>query len=312
LALLDLQLQQELEAAGNNADLKLKIESEYALKRYDILSKSSLQVNDLAADESEKVLKWAEMTLEERVSLVQSYLDKIAELEAQATETIAMFGENRTAAQQAELDSRYEREQLALEGSLADRKITQEQFDSDMRELEQIRREEQKQLDRETFDRNKKIQISNATMQTAQAVLAAFASGVATPIIGPATGAVYAAIAAAFGAAQIAAISAQPFTAARGGIVPGAGSGRVDTVDARLAPGEAVINSVSTSQFLPVLNAINQLGGGKPLVPTHNSAMSAPSGYAQPQVVKAYVVEREMTEMQASAQRLKRNSRLFR
>lgn len=49
---------------------------------------------------------------------------------------------------------------------------------------------------------------------------------------------------------------------ARGGLVDGPGTGKSDSINARLSNGEAVINAVSTRAYQPLLSAINQAGGG--------------------------------------------------
>lgn len=80
--------------------------------------------------------------------------------------------------------------------------------------------------------------------------------------------AVVAAVAA--GLKQVAAITAvQPqippvkmMKFSRGGMVLGQGTGTLDTIPAMLADGESVINARSTAMFAPVLDTINQLGGG--------------------------------------------------
>lgn len=61
------------------------------------------------------------------------------------------------------------------------------------------------------FETNKALQIAQAGITGIQAVFNAYTSGVATPVIGPATGAVYAAIAGVFAAAQIAKIASSEF-----------------------------------------------------------------------------------------------------
>lgn len=61
------------------------------------------------------------------------------------------------------------------------------------------------------FNVNKALQLANAAITGTQAVLSAYASGVATPIVGPATGAIFAAAAAIVAAANIAKISATQF-----------------------------------------------------------------------------------------------------
>lgn len=69
---------------------------------------------------------------------------------------------------------------------------------------------QEKEIRLKQFRTNKALQLSIATIQGTQAVLAAFSSGAATPIIGAATGAVYAALAAAVAATNIAKIASTP------------------------------------------------------------------------------------------------------
>jgi hypothetical protein len=179
--------------------------------------------------------------------------------------------------------------------------------------LDQQRAEEEKQLAMKKFNEQKKLQIVNATIQGAQAVLAAYSSGAATPIIGVATGPIYAAIAAAFAAAQVAAIANQTFTAAEGGIVPGMGPGNIDSVPSLLAPGEFVINSQSAKMYPELLSNINERGGGKKLVPDlpPSNAQGVPSTVFQQdraqQPIKAYVVETDISDSQKRVNRIKRS-----
>lgn len=50
----------------------------------------------------------------------------------------------------------------------------------------------------------------------------------------------------------------------RGSLLRGPGSGKSDSMNARLSNGESIINANSTKMFAPILSAINQAGGGKP------------------------------------------------
>ena len=52
---------------------------------------------------------------------------------------------------------------------------------------------------------------------------------------------------------------------AKGGLVSGEGTGTSDSIPARLSDGEYVINARSTAMYLPLLNSINQAGGGVPI-----------------------------------------------
>lgn len=58
---------------------------------------------------------------------------------------------------------------------------------------------------------------------------------------------------------------------ARGGLVLGEGTGTSDSIPARLSNGESVMNAQSTRMFAPLLSAINQLGGGVPIMMTGNT-----------------------------------------
>lgn len=53
---------------------------------------------------------------------------------------------------------------------------------------------------------------------------------------------------------------------AGGGIVTGAGTGTSDSIPARLSNGESVMTAGATSLFSPLLSALNQLGGGVPII----------------------------------------------
>lgn len=53
---------------------------------------------------------------------------------------------------------------------------------------------------------------------------------------------------------------------ATGGTIAGAGTGTSDSVPAMLSNGESVITANATTLFSPVLSALNQLGGGVPII----------------------------------------------
>ena len=53
---------------------------------------------------------------------------------------------------------------------------------------------------------------------------------------------------------------------AGGGIVTGAGTGTSDSIPARLSNGESVMTAGATTLFSPLLSALNQLGGGIPII----------------------------------------------
>ena len=56
---------------------------------------------------------------------------------------------------------------------------------------------------------------------------------------------------------------------ATGGYVEGAGTGTSDSIPARLSNGESVMTAGATTLFSPLLSALNQLGGGIPIIATN-------------------------------------------
>jgi hypothetical protein len=58
---------------------------------------------------------------------------------------------------------------------------------------------------------------------------------------------------------------------ASGGYISGPGTGTSDSMTARVSNGESVNNALSTSLFAPLYSALNQLGGGVPIVAGNTS-----------------------------------------
>jgi myosin heavy subunit len=95
---------------------------------------------------------------------------------------------------------------------------------------------------------------------------------------------------------------------ATGGLINGPGSGTSDSIPARLSNGESVINANSTAMFLPLLSAINSMGGGtafnsNTMVASNDKPMTKEVN--EPIIMRAYVVENEMTSIQQRQARLK-------
>lgn len=62
---------------------------------------------------------------------------------------------------------------------------------------------------------------------------------------------------------------------ASGGFVSGAGTGTSDSIPAHLSNGESVNNALSTAMFSPLYSALNQMGGGAPIIPRSASEVSS-------------------------------------
>ncbi len=198
----------------------------------------------------------------------------------------------------------YDAQSEDLKVSLANREISQRQYDAKLILLEKDREAREKEAEIKNFRQSKATALVNATIAGAQAVISAFAR----------TGPIGATIAGVLTATQLGVIASQRLKLNRGGIIPGAAS-NVDTIPAHLSRGESVINSTSTAMFAPLLSLINELGGGRSFAPNVSSLALANNGNNQvfqsnnqQQVLKAYVVESEISESQRRVKRIEDGS----
>jgi hypothetical protein len=204
----------------------------------------------------------------------------------------------------AQRDTKNKAYEEKLKASLANRKMSQEEYDNQLRILKQQQDVQEKLAAIKSFNRDKRLSLMKAIISTAEGIAKAVA---ASPFTGGLPGS---AIAAAVGGIQIATISKQQFKAASGGIVPGNGPGHIDSVPSLLAPGEAVINSKSTAMFGGLLSQINQIGGGISLTPDVPVSGMSSIVYENnnKQTIQAYVVENNVTQVQKQVQRYKDRS----
>ena len=208
------------------------------------------------------------------------------------------------------LDEQLAREYGALVDSQKKTRVSKEVADAELQALtdrfNHLKDEADKEASRKetaikkkAFERNKALSLVEIVISTAKAI-AAVSPVVPLMVLAGATGAVQAGM-----------VGSQKFKAARGGIVPGQASS-IDSVDAFLAPGEAVINAVSAQAFAPQLSAINQAGGGISLGPTNiqgtNETESVFASNNTNQVIKAVVVETDITKSQNKISRYQRSA----
>ena len=134
-----------------------------------------------------------------------------------------------------------------------------------------------------------------ASAQAAINTYAGAAAALAPPPVGagPIVGPFVAAGIIAQGLAQVANINSIKF--AEGGYVSGPGTGTSDSIPALLSNGESVINARSTAMFAPQLSAINQAGGGVPIIRRFADGGLATSGNIQ--------AVRDQVDMQQSFER---------
>jgi hypothetical protein len=301
--ILKLQLDEVLNDEKKNKDEKQQAQADYDQKIIKATQETADKINEIndgvkpPLDDDDKLAKSLEK--------INEYVDAIATAFNSLSTTISMINDQRFAEEENAITGRYEFEKQALENQLVEGVIAREQYENSLKELDQQREQEGLQLRKKEFDANKRVNMANAIINGAQAVLQALAS---SP---PPINFILAGIVGGAAAAQFGIIASQEFTAAGGGIVPGIGSGMVDTVPARLAPGETVINAQSSAMYPELLNSINMAGGGislKPDMPATNSVnpeVKLFSDNKSNQPVRAYVVETDVTDTQKRINRIK-------
>jgi len=284
-------LDKQMKAELANTELT-EIEKEAIREKYRQAAVLKTDETNLAKNETAML----NMTAQE-----QALVDASFEIAKAGIDAISEIQARRNAERMTQISDEHNFATQALKGELANRTITQKEYDSKVALLNQQKAQKELAAKRKAFKQEKAMAIVSTAMSTGQAVMA----GLTIP--GP-VGWIAAALAAATGAIQIGLISSKKFKAARGGVVPGSAS-NVDSVDAMLAPGEAVINSNSTAMFPQLLSQINQAGGGISLAPDVQTGASQEPVYNQnqTQTVKAYVVESEMTDKQKSVSSIERS-----
>lgn len=268
-----------------------KIIAEYALKNAKLMEESVTPEDDVEEE-------WWK-TMEGILSVASSTLGEIGNLTNALFDQMAQNLENETNMRMKSYDD----QALAFATSLENQEISREEYEAKMKNLEIAKEMEERNAKRKAFEQDKKTRITSAIMGIAQGVIAGLGAPFPMNIVMPA-------LAAVTGGIQLGVIKSQQFKAASGGIVPGQPS-KVDSVDARLAPGEAVINSTSTAMFGPLLSQLNQIGGGKSLLPnTELKQEPTNSSFNRERDVRAYVTWSDIDQKNREDSRYRRNGRV--
>ena len=267
----------------------------------DLLSKQKMSWSDYTQSISKSWKENWQNTLSGLVDLAANIIGSV-------TDSLGNIFEMQAQKATYERESRYNKElenyQLLLDQQL----ISREEYDTKIELLNQQKEQQERAARGKAFKQQKALNLVNAVMAGAQAVVQGLATQPFIPL-----GIAMGALAGVLTATQIGVISSQQFTAAKGGIVPGNGPGNIDSVPSLLAPGEAVINSNSTAMFGDLLSAINEMGGGVSLVPNTpfgGTSMVKNSVFAENDrtPIRAYVVESEMTDRQRRVSRIERTA----
>lgn len=204
--------------------------------------------------------------LQEQVAQKQAILDNLHQVEGESN---ADFGARQLAAK-ADLTAA----QTALDEALAAKEVEIEQ--TKQAALANLKKSAMELLD-ELGESNKAFAIMSKTITLAEIAVntgKAIAAGTAQAMSVPFPGNLVAI------ATTVATIMANITSAiktvksakfAAGGYVDGPGTATSDSIPARLSAGESVNAALPTSMFAPIYSALNQLGGGAPIVATQSS-----------------------------------------
>lgn len=302
--------------ADEITDIAIQTEKNINQTSVNLLEDANTKKLEAVDDYNSKVkaatIKTEEDINDERIKRFDDYLSYISNAISEATNLISQFAQQQTQIATQQLNDQIDLDRERIESQYASALISREQYDNAIEQLNQSQEQKQLEIDRKNFRTEKALSIAGATIDGARAVLGAFAGTQGGIVVRS----IAAALAGVFAGTQIALIARQEFKAATGGIVPGNGSGMIDSVPASLAPGEAVINSSSTQAFLPLLSAINEMGGGKSFVPdlpaTNQGQQFAPifvDNERSKEPIRAYVVESDISDAQRRVNRIERSTR---
>lgn len=255
----EIRYNEELELAGEYGPAREEVERKHQAN----LVKIRAEGLNATKEAEEKFRKWSELNDIERIDRLKEYVNTIASYASQTTDIILAFQRQSVENQIIEIGKLYDQSQSEYNRLLKENLISQEEYDrlTTINQEEKTRKENDQK--RKSFEQEKTAQIVNATIQTLMAVLNAYSSGMAYPMIGPATAAVFAGLAGAFGAAQIALIAGEKNPYARGGLISGKPHAQGGE-DINVEGGEVVLNkkAMEIPQYRLLANAMNTSTGG--------------------------------------------------
>lgn len=179
-------------------------------------------------------------TDKEKISAIKRTTADLAQQAVSFSQNMITLSNQRRDKELAALDERAKAEKWSDEETLRRKQAITDKYASEAKRIGKIQQA---------------VSIAQATINMAEAAIAAYKAMVGIPVVGPVLAPAAAAAAGLAGAAQIAVIKMQKF--ARGGRVVGAGGPTDDLIPAMLSNGEYVINARASAQYQPVLDAIN-------------------------------------------------------
>ena len=266
LQLLDLQEQEELSKYEEGSEARLLIEKQFQQARADLEAQYQQQQEETRQAQIDSAMN----TAGQIASAMSGALNAISQLET---------------AQLNRYKQDQEQKKKALDKRLQAGEISEEQYAKQVQQLDEETAQKEKELQIQQAKRDKAMNLMNAAINTASAIIGFLAnpSGFA--------GIALSAMAAITGAVQMAAIAAEPIPQfERGGVVPG-NSYTGDNVLVRANSGEGIFTKAQQAQLFELANAST--------VPVQNyDAMAAAMSEAVAQMPAPVMVYSEFQEFQ--------------
>lgn len=268
------QLQKQQEAELTNTELteqqKVLIREKYN-KQIDDLSNQWINAN-LQKQNDALRLEWenrineaavqGQNTLQLQLQMRQAELDALQQMEG---ESDAAFKSRQLAAQQAYVDAKQ---------AINDYEVQVEQ--AKLESIEMVTNglsgvlEELGENNKAFAVASKVLALGEIAINTGKAIAAGTAQAMSVPFPGNLV-AIATTVATVLANITTAIKTVKSAKFASGGFVSGAGTATSDSIPAMLSNGESVNAALPTSMFAPIYSALNQLGGGAPIVATQSS-----------------------------------------
>ena len=323
------QYKVDLDDVRANRENLAKLTEEISKKTYDKEKSFQKDVQELEKQLAKQGLDISKLSYEAKLELLKEFLNKEVTASEDAEKkkeeaakktldniTLALQTISKTLSDAASITAQIFQLQLdALSMKYTD---TMESIVGDTKEADQKRIESEKSYQAQKAEIEKKARITALKFTLAQTIASGAQAIVAALAIPPPAGQIIAGIDAVITAAQVAVIAAQIQQATqlrRGGLLAGGGfingpsheqGGVYAGGGYTLEGNESVINRQSTLQYSGLLSAINQSGGGRPIMVQSpmDSRLVEALAKQRTEPIRAYVIEQDITKAQAINRRL--------
>ena len=211
LDIMNMEYQDALNKAKEaGADLT-QIHEYYQLERTKIVNETAIEQYRIEKDLTHKI----EDETKRRIGVVTKWMDAVSSVLSKLGTLFSQYSKN----EEKREDNRYKREKERIEADFENHVITEEQKKKKLEELEEAHDEKTRNLQRQSFERQKKLNLASIVIDTAGAIMKALRD------MGPILGTVYATAIGALGVAQFGLVASEPAPFYDGGLIKGSQEG---------------------------------------------------------------------------------------